>query len=77
MAAEMKQAGFSTTQHVGGYGVVGMMENGPGPVVMIRADMDALPVTEATGLSYASQVKTLTEAGQEVGVMHACGMIST
>jgi hippurate hydrolase len=73
MAAGMVQAGFSATQHVGGYGVVGVMENGPGPVVMIRADMDALPVTEATGLSYASQVKTLTETGQEVGVMHACG----
>jgi len=73
MAVEMKQAGFRTTSHIGGYGVVGVLENGPGPAVMIRADMDALPVMEKTDLSYASRVRTLTEAGQEVGVMHACG----
>lgn len=73
MALEMEQAGFRITSGVGGYGVVGVMENGPGPVVMIRADLDALPVTEKTGLPYASTVTAHSETGQEVGVMHACG----
>jgi len=73
MAAEMEKAGFRTSSRIGGYGVVGVLENGPGPVVMIRADLDALPVTEKTGLPYASRIRTLTEAGQNVGVMHACG----
>ena len=73
MAAEMEKAGFRTTPGIGGYGVVGVLENGPGPIVMIRSDMDALPVTEKTGLPYASRVRTLTETGREAGVMHACG----
>ncbi|SEM04736.1 hippurate hydrolase [Syntrophus gentianae] len=73
MAAEMEEAGFRTTSHIGGYGVVGVLENGSGPAVMVRADLDALPVGEKTGLPYASRVRTLTEAGSEVGVMHACG----
>lgn len=64
MAAEAKKAGFEVTSGVGGTGVVAVMRNGPGPVLMLRADMDALPVTEETGLSYASRIK---------GVMHACG----
>jgi hippurate hydrolase len=58
---------------VGGHGIVGLLENGAGPVVMLRADSDALPVTEQTGLPYASTVQTLNEGGVEVGVMHACG----
>jgi len=68
------------TEHVGKYedggqafGVVAMLENGPGPRLLIRADMDALPVEEKTGLDYASKVKTTNAQGQEVGVMHACG----
>ena len=64
MAAEAKKAGFTVTTGVGGTGVVAVMKNGPGPVLMLRADMDALPVTEQTGLAYASQ---------NPGVMHACG----
>ena len=56
-----------------GYGVVGVLKNGDGPTLLIRTDLDALPVEEKTGLPYASQVKTKSDAGQEVGVMHACG----
>jgi hippurate hydrolase len=72
--------GYTVTEHVGKYedggqafGVVAMLENGPGPRLLIRADMDALPVEEKTGLDYASKVKTTNAQGQEVGVMHACG----
>jgi amidohydrolase len=64
LAAEAKKAGFEVTTGVGGTGVVAVMKNGPGPVLLLRADMDGLPVTEATGLPYASK---------NVGVMHACG----
>lgn len=64
MAAEAKKAGFTVTTGVGGTGVVAVMKNGPGPVLLLRADMDALPVTEQTGVPYASQ---------NAGVMHACG----
>lgn len=59
-------------QRVGG-GVVGVLANGPGPTVLLRADMDALPVTEATGLPYASTATATTASGETVGVMHACG----
>ena len=58
---------------VGGYGVVGVLENGPGPTLLIRADMDALPVYERTGVPYASEVVDTTWTGVENGVMHACG----
>jgi hippurate hydrolase len=58
---------------VGGYGVVAVMENGPGPVLMIRADMDALPLVEKTGLPYASKARDIAWSGEESGVMHACG----
>ncbi|WP_016744841.1 M20 metallopeptidase family protein [Rhizorhabdus wittichii] len=64
MAAEAKKAGFEVTTGVGGTGVVAVLRNGPGPVLLLRADMDALPVAEQTGLPYASQTP---------GVMHACG----
>lgn len=64
IAEELGQLGLKVTRGVGGYGVVGLLENGKGPVVLVRADMDALPVREATGLPYASQ---------EFGVTHACG----
>lgn len=73
IALELEKAGAKTTSHVGKLGVVGVLENGPGPVVLIRSDMDALPVVEETGLAYASKVKVRDQAGREVGVMHACG----
>ncbi|NCP11995.1 MAG: amidohydrolase [Sphingomonadales bacterium] len=73
LAAEARKLGFVVTERVGGTGVVAVMENGPGPVLLIRADMDALPVTEATGLPFASRVRVTTDAGVETGVMHACG----
>ena len=69
----LSRAGAEVTSGVGGYGVVGVFRNGPGPTVMIRADMDALPLQEASGLSYASQVKVKSESGEELPVMHACG----
>lgn len=58
---------------VGGYGFVAVLENGPGPVLMIRADMDALPLVEKTGLPYASKARDTAWSGEESGVMHACG----
>ncbi|HVY89258.1 MAG TPA: M20/M25/M40 family metallo-hydrolase, partial [Hyphomonadaceae bacterium] len=58
---------------VGGYGVIAVMNNGPGPVLMVRTDMDALPVVEKTGLPYASTLKDIAWSGEETGVMHACG----
>lgn len=73
MAREMGSAGFEVTEGVGGHGVVGVLGNGNGPVVMIRADMDALPLDEETGLPYASARKAVNGDGREVGVMHACG----
>jgi amidohydrolase len=80
LAAELRKAGYTVTEHVGkypdgtqAYGVVAILENGPGPRLLIRADMDALPIVEETQVDYASHVKTKNAAGQEVGVMHACG----
>ena len=73
MAGELKKAGFEVTDHFGGYGVVGILKNGDGPVVLYRTDMDALPITEKTGVDYASTVKATDDRGNEVGVMHACG----
>ncbi|MHB1569027.1 MAG: M20 family metallopeptidase [Solirubrobacteraceae bacterium] len=74
LAAErLRRAGFDVTDGVGGTGVVGVLENGQGPTVMLRADMDALPVKEDTGLPYASDVTALDPDGNETPVMHACG----
>ncbi len=73
MAKELKGLGFTVATGVGGHGVVGVLRNGPGPAVLVRTDMDALPVTEKTGLPYASKVRTRDKDGKEVGVMHACG----
>lgn len=73
LAAEARKLGFKVTEKVGGTGVVAVMENGPGPVVLLRADMDGLPVTEQTGLAGASKVRVTTKEGVETGVMHACG----
>ena len=72
-AAQIERAGFEVTEGVGGTGVVGVLANGDGPTVMLRADMDGLPVKEATGLPYASAVTATDPAGTEVPVMHACG----
>lgn len=79
-AAELRRAGYTVTENIGRYddgtpafGVVGVLENGPGPRLLLRSDMDGLPVTEETGADYASRVRTHNAAGQEVGVMHACG----
>ena len=65
--------GFEVTEQVGGTGVVGLLRNGDGPVVMLRADFDALPVEEKTGLPYASTARARGQDGEEVPVMHACG----
>lgn len=73
MADAARKAGFTVTEGVGRTGVVAVLKNGPGPVVMIRADMDGLPVVEQTGLPYASKVKGTSTAGVETGIMHACG----
>jgi len=73
LAEEMRKAGYEVTEKVGGTGVVAVMKNGPGPIVLIRTDMDGLPIVEQTGLPYASKVKTKNREGIEVGVMHACG----
>ena len=73
MADAARKAGFKVTEKVGKTGVVAVLENGPGPTVLIRADMDALPVAEQTGLAFASKVRATSAAGIESGVMHACG----
>lgn len=73
MAQAARAAGFEVTERVGGHGIVAMLRNGPGPTVLLRADMDALPVTEATGLPFASRVTAVAARGQQTGVMHACG----
>jgi hippurate hydrolase len=72
-ARRLQSAGYAVTTGVGGTGVVGMLANGEGPTVMLRADMDALPVKEATGLPYASTATATDASGVEVPVMHACG----
>ena len=81
LARELRGFGYEVTEHVGkypkpewqGHGIVAVMKNGAGPTVLVRADMDALPVEEQTGLPYASHVHTKNDAGVDVGVMHACG----
>lgn len=73
MAGELKKLGFEVTEKVGGHGVVGVLRNGKGPTVLVRTDMDALPVIERTNLPYASTVRVRDKQGNLVGVMHACG----
>jgi hippurate hydrolase len=80
-ANQLRALGYTVTEHIGkyeraewsGYGVVAVMKNGAGPTVLLRTELDALPVGEKTGLPYASKVKTKNDAGQDVSVMHACG----
>ncbi|RMB01844.1 amidohydrolase [Eilatimonas milleporae] len=73
LAAELRDAGFEVTEGIGQTGLVAIMENGPGPRVMMRADMDGLPVLEKSGLDYASTAMQTDPNGIEVPVMHACG----
>ncbi len=73
LAAEAKKLGFAVTTGVGQTGVVAVMRNGPGPVLLLRADMDALPIAEQTGLPFASKARAFTREGAETAVMHACG----
>ena len=73
LAARMRDLGFEVTEKVGQTGVVSVMRNGDGPTVLLRADMDGLPVVEQTGLPYASKQTTTTENGVTTGIMHACG----
>ncbi len=73
LAAELKNSGFEVYENFGGTGIVGVLKNGKGPTVLVRADMDALPVKEETGLPYSSTIKMKDATGNEVPVMHACG----
>lgn len=73
VAEELRKVGAEVTTGVGKLGVVGVLKNGSGPTVLVRTDLDALPVTEETGLPYASHAKAIDPNGKEVGVMHACG----
>jgi hippurate hydrolase len=73
MADQLRQLGFAVTEKIGGHGVVGVLKNGDGPTLLLRADMDGLPVVEQTGVPYASQVRVQDARGATVGVMHACG----
>ncbi|MGA7905988.1 MAG: amidohydrolase [Candidatus Sulfotelmatobacter sp.] len=73
LAERFRGLGYDVTEHVGGTGVVAVLKNGPGPTIMLRTELDALPVEEKTGLPYASKVRTRDDAGHDVPVMHACG----
>jgi hippurate hydrolase len=73
VAAELRAAGFEVTEKFGGYGVVGVLRNGAGPTLLVRTDLDGLPVAEETGLPYASTARVTNLSGQEVAVMQACG----
>lgn len=73
LAKEIRAVGFDVTENVGGTGIVAIMKNGEGPTVMMRADMDGLPVVEQSGLANASKAMMKDWNGEEVGVMHACG----
>jgi amidohydrolase len=73
LAGRLRELGYEVTEHVGGTGVVAVLKNGAGPTVMLRTELDALPVEEKTGLAYASKVHTKDDAGHDVPVMHACG----
>src|SRR5579872_857188 len=73
VATHLRAAGYDVTEHVGGTGVVAILKNGSGPTIMLRTELDALPVEEKTGLPYASTVRAKDDSGRDVGVMHACG----
>jgi amidohydrolase len=73
LAERLRALGYEVTEHLGGTGVVAILKNGAGPTVMLRTELDALPVEEKTGLAYASKVRSKDDAGHDVAVMHACG----
>ncbi len=73
LAKELREAGLEVTENVGGHGIVGVLKNGEGPVILVRTDLDALPVKEQTGLPYASTKTVKDDLGRDVPVMHACG----
>src|SRR4030067_611119 len=73
LAEELAQAGFQVTRNIGGFGIVGVMKNGEGSTIMVRTDMDALPVEEKTGWSFASHGRDTDSDGKDTPVMHACG----
>lgn len=73
LAERLRTLGYEVTEHVGGTGIIAVMKNGAGPTVMLRTELDALPVEEKTGLPYASRVQAKDDAGRDVPVMHACG----
>jgi hippurate hydrolase len=73
LATDLRQLGYEVTTGVGRTGIVGVLKNGTGPTVLLRTELDALPVTENTGLPFSSTVRTKDDAGNDVGVMHACG----
>ena len=73
IADELAESGFEVTRRVGGHGFVGILENGDGPTILVRTDLDGLPVQEQTDATYRSQVETKNDAGDTVSVMHACG----
>ncbi|MGN6134933.1 MAG: M20 metallopeptidase family protein [Aureliella sp.] len=73
VAQQWREAGFEVTENVGGHGVVAVLKNGQGPTLMLRTDLDALPVTEETGLPFSSKQTVTTDAGTSSGVMHTCG----
>lgn len=73
LTEELKKSGCKVSTGIGGYGIVGIMNNGPGPVVMIRTDMDALPLKENTGVDFASKKVVKDNLGNEISIMHACG----
>jgi hippurate hydrolase len=73
LAAEARRLGFTVTERVGGTGVVAVLENGPGPVLLLRADMDALPMEERTGLPFASRARGQTREGLDTFIAHSCG----
>jgi amidohydrolase len=73
LASALRNAGYEVTEHVGGTGIVAVLKNGAGPTIMLRTELDALPVEEKTGLAYASKTHMKDDAGRDVSVMHACG----
>jgi amidohydrolase len=73
IAGRLRSLGYDVTEHVGGTGVVALLKNGTGPTIMLRTELDALPVEERTGLPYASKVRAKDDSGRDVPVMHACG----
>jgi hippurate hydrolase len=73
LAGKLRSLGYEVTEHVGGTGIVAILKNGPGPTVMLRTELDALPVEEKTGLPYASKIRAKDDNGRDVPVMHACG----